>query len=891
MSTEHSRARSLAAALAFVALGSACGGEETGIELTVTSEVAIDQIAVEGSAGPGVVFQRALAPSQPREIGAAGETLVILVDDSLDGREVRLRVEGLERGDVVTAEAEATVAIARGRLVRATARLTAPVDLCGGVECADDQVCVDERCVCDAEACEGCCDADQRCQPGTTDGVCGAGGGACQACPDDETCEGGVCSGCSLTCDGCCSGSTCEASADEHCGVDGVACTLCSMRAPTCVNGTCQCQDQPACTPGQACSNGMCVCTAASCPDGCCEGNECRIRSFDSCGYGGNECTACDPQLADGCSSTGACTCSGNAGCSPGEYCVDGACYCGGSSCPNGCCQDGTCHDITSASFCGLNGSECVACEVDRADGCVDGQCACGDGAACGPNQVCVAHACACTAASCPTGCCDGDTCATITFEHCGDPGGPCTACDPVRADTCSGGDCLCGDEPQCAEGQRCDPTRGCVCDAASCTGCCDAVGFCHDDDDPDACGSGGAECVVCTGGQPCDSGVCANCRSGCLDGCCSGTECNRPPTHEACAIGGDPCVACGPRSDRCEGGECSCGVGGTPCAPGQHCLGGVCRCTAESCPTGCCDGDTCQARAPATCGTAGGPCTDCGVVADTCTNTGACACGSGAVCGDGQRCIGGGCRCDSTSCPGGCCAGATCHAPPELDFCGTLGEVCEVCNDVYADNCGDGDCHCGPDDRCNAHQVCTGGECRCTATSCPTGCCADDECMIEDPRSCGSGGGACVTCDPIRSDRCIDGTCRCGTMRLGPCPEGRECIEGRCTCGPRVCDGCCDASEVCILPVSMNSSRCGSAGMACDDCGSGTGTEPLCVGGVCALLDCESCEGCCSGTHCVEPGDSDLACGHGVVCGNCFLHHSTCGDDRSCEIISHGWR
>jgi hypothetical protein len=869
----------LASAVALVALCSACGSDATGIQLTVTSDVEIDQLAVEGTAAPDVVYERVQVPSPARTIEAEGETLVILVDESLAGREVTLTVEGLQAGDVVTSGAETTVRIASEHLVPAAVHLTAPADLCGGVVCTDDQACVDDACVCDAGRCDGCCGTDEHCQPGLDDDVCGSGGNACEACPDGDTCEGGVCGGCALTCDGCCSGSTCEESANEHCGVDGAACATCSLRAPMCVNGGCQCEDRPACEPGQACSNGLCVCNGTSCPDGCCSSNVCQIRSFDSCATGGDECMECDVQLADGCSNVGACTCGGGQGCDLGQFCLGGSCFCDGSSCPGGCCdEDFVCHSTTSADFCGLNGSSCAECDEARADGCVDGQCACGEGPACGPSQRCVAHACVCNETSCPSGCCDGGTCAEIGLASCGAEGGPCTACDPLRADRCTGGSCRCGDDAQCEVGQRCDAALGCVCDTESCSGCCDVERHCDTANTSSACGSGGADCADC-GAEACIDGACSGCADTCA-GCCSGTDCTEVPTQFACGDDGSACVACGPRSDRCSAdGHCQCGPGGTPCAPGQRCVGGECLCDAGSCPNGCCEGNLCQERSPSDCGVAGEPCTDCGIAADTCTSVGDCACGAGSECDGGQRCEGGRCLCDTESCPDGCCSDITCHTPPDFDFCGSAGEVCETCSDGYTDNCEDGDCHCGLGEPCDSGQVCSSGVCRCTRESCPSGCCDGNNCKPNSMDFCGTDGGTCSRCDLVLTDRCDDGVCTCGSGNHR-CSPGQECVDGACVCGPRTCTGCCSGAT-CVPFSGMTASLCGSAGLRCERCISMSGTD-TCANGACTAC-AEDCLGCCSGATCYR-GDADDICGRtGHACTNCEIGHAVC-DGGACS-------
>lgn len=102
----------------------------------------------------------------------------------------------------------------------------------------------------------------------------------------------------------------------------------------------------------------------------------------------------------------------------------------------------------------------------------------------------------------------------------------------------------------------------------------------------------------------------CIGCTGCCQDGTCIGA------TLETCGAGGNACVVCDPvrtdtcdarglcvcganpactglNVDRCENGQCKCGNNG-PCAQGQECVDGTCRCTPDSC-AGCCSGNICE--------------------------------------------------------------------------------------------------------------------------------------------------------------------------------------------------------------------------------------------------------------------------------------------------------
>jgi hypothetical protein len=136
---------------------------------------------------------------------------------------------------------------------------------------------------------------------------------------------------------------------------------------------------------------------------------------------------------------------------------------------------------------------------------------------------------------------------------------------------------------------------------------------------------------------------------------------------------------------------------GGTPTDPD----GGTPTPTCSTC-SGCCLGDQCTTPARNTCGRNGSACVDCGWLADRCNESGQCACGSGPPCsgrgvdrcvggqckcgsnnpcGWGQECISGTCRCTTTSCASGCCAGDTCQPGTTKEACGTGGNACRQCN------------------------------------------------------------------------------------------------------------------------------------------------------------------------------------------------------------------
>lgn len=130
---------------------------------------------------------------------------------------------------------------------------------------------------------------------------------------------------------------------------------------------------------------------------------------------------------------------------------------------------------------------------------------------------------------------------------------------------------------------------------------------------------------------------------------------------------------------------------------------------------------------------------------------------------------------------------------------------------------------------------------------NCPEGCCMSGICTAPTFSTCGTGGVACVTCDPHlanmcdargvctcgvnaacdarSSDRCVLGWCRCGTN--ASCGQGQVCVSGQCVCTPDSCNGCC-AGNICH--AGNEKDRCGQSGQACDKCTS----KETCSNGQC---------------------------------------------------------
>ncbi|MDP1824044.1 MAG: hypothetical protein Q8L48_12405 [Archangium sp.] len=113
------------------------------------------------------------------------------------------------------------------------------------------------------------------------------------------------------------------------------------------------------------------------------------------------------------------------------------------------------------------------------------------------------AHGCADCA-----GCCSpAETCLSATASACGVGGAACVGCDRNVADGCAAdGTCACGAQGPCGEGTRCSGGT-CVCDAASCGGCCTGAGQCLSGTSRSSCGLGGATCGPCE--RRCTRGAC----------------------------------------------------------------------------------------------------------------------------------------------------------------------------------------------------------------------------------------------------------------------------------------------------------------------------------------------------------------------------------------------
>jgi len=238
-----------------------------------------------------------------------------------------------------------------------------------------------------------------------------------------------------------------------------------------------------------------------------------------------------------------------------------------------------------------------------------------------------VGGATACSAATCPDGCCVGDACITGTAEACGSGGAACEPCPGGRADTCVAGGCRCGPDAACAEGYACV------------AGACEADGEGPRCTRDEHCAAPPGQCFAANG-ECLDDGTCAYAPKPAAAGCDDGNACT---VGDACNGAG----TCASTPTVCDSppGVCS--------APEGTCNPATGACTYPSLPVGtsCNDGDTCS-------------------VGETCDGSGACSGGTPRSC-----------ELPPSACqaPGTCHPSVGCIYPNRLDGhpCGEDGNPC----------------------------------------------------------------------------------------------------------------------------------------------------------------------------------------------------------------------
>ncbi len=585
--------------------------------------------------------------------------------------------------------------------------------------------------------------------------------------------------------------------------------------------------------------------------------------------------------------------------CPYGARCQGGVCTGGTPNC--GPATPNTCSDAARGTFCTnyLNDpANCGGCSKQCPVGAVCDMGTCSMMTSTPPPTYCPPGS--------PNACQSATTAATLCTNLLTDPGncGRCGApCAPGVA--CLNGVCGGGNSMPCppALPYKCDSAAGgayyCtdgMTDAANCGGCfhpCPAgnrcqMGVCAPTGTSSCPPSSPGVCQRPDGSSHCadfanDPGNCGGCDKFCPGGfvcrdgrCLDGAATCAPPftgCPGSCAILSDDPANCGTCGNKCTGGVCEaamCRPGGSnafggPCARSGECVaGGICFDSMRfSWPGGYCttpcDADRpCAANQACIIANGGGGFGTCRAKCATTTDCG----GRG-----GYMCLDGLCQPDCRMAPGVCNNGSTCDAtghcvaggppamcPPQLRACGDQATGKQYCADLLRDqgNCG----ACGS--ACQPGAACLDGKCQNTGASFP-GLMA---CMVP------GGGPACVA---VYRDNNNCGAC--GKV----CPAGTTCQGGLCGNGPT----CSAQQKLCTDPpsgktyctdVNFDPGNCGGCGNVCPagavcqmgTCGSGT--PPMCPGGLQQCLDTAGQPSCVDVARDARNcGKCGLACVSGV--------------------------
>ncbi|MEM3770791.1 MAG: hypothetical protein QXW80_00470, partial [Candidatus Micrarchaeia archaeon] len=368
-----------------------------------------------------------------------------------------------------------------------------------------------------------------------------------------------------------------------------------------------------------------------------------------------------------------------------------------------------------------------------------------------------------------------------------------------VREPTCSGNLISCG-ASCCLSSQTCDATKG-SCIPQYCKSPLTQCGMTCVDTRSNIlnCGSCGTTCPI---GTTCVNSACVDINLLILPDRtnCGGVACT---DDEICLD--DRCIKCGVNQTRCENScvdlntsNSNCGSCGNVCKSDEYCLNGICkpssscvlnsiqyiRCGNECCDlTQWCDPITmkCTPKLPlyeniTQCGPfltdLSSDQNNCG----TCFNS----------CKAGESCINGRCSVLETCGNGRCGENETCsNCPQDCGSCietGCSGEYPTLCGDKCVNTLND-TANCGScNNKCQADQICSGGNCigvlnsNCTSDNdCAYGSCIDSTCQLSN----------CITDSDCRSNE------YCNT-NLGIC-------DGGCTTSPDNCN------EITGLPSSCD--------------------------------------------------------------------------------------
>jgi hypothetical protein len=318
-----------------------------------------------------------------------------------------------------------------------------------------------------------------------------------------------------------------------------------------------------------------------------------------------------------------------------------------------------------------------------------------------------------------------------------------------------------------------------------------------------------------------------------CATHCCEGVCCN-PGAAECNSLG----LCCAPNCAGRNCGDDGCGGLCGTCGSGTFCDndGGLCLCTRQSCPDGCCSngpGNPGQCRPGTTaqaCGTGGEACAQC-PAQQQCQNA----------------------ECIPTTCAGQCTQDNDC---PDLRNC--------VCNqaqgtccarDCAGKRCGSDGCGGACENLCPPNTVCNtdGAACLCTAQSCPNGCCANGlgnpgTCETGNTnQACGRPGAACQTC--TGQEQCQSGRCVCIPTTCAQ--QGRTCGTAPDGCGGTLsCGTCGDATPSCT-----RAGVCASCPTACpggESCLNLANGNTAC----CDNFPVNCAAGCSSNDNCTDPNN-----------------------------------
>jgi hypothetical protein len=692
-----------------------------------------------------------------------------------------------------------------------------------------------------------------------------------------------------------------------------------TLQADKCIiNGTCLARDEV--NPSNRCQkcNPDLIVEAWSFNDGAACDLDSNGCTRDTCSSGtcsaglAPDCTAMDDQCNTGkCNSTGDLTyecvknptpkqgllCNADStGCTVDDKCNAGSCVAGSAadcSALDDQCNTGVCYSLTNNTYaCSTDSAphEGAACDSDGSGCTIDDTCAGG---------FCLAGAepdCSAWDDQCNTGICYSLTsntfaCSTNSTPHdgnaCDSDGSGCTV-----DDTCSGGFCLAGAEPDCsALDDQCNTgvcysltinTYACSTDPTLKEGAaCDLDGNgCTVDD---TCSGGfclaGAEADCSAWDDQCNTGVCQSL----TDNTYACSTDSTPHDGAACDMDGSGCTV----DDTCLGGFCLAGAEPDCSAMDDPCNTGICSSTGnntheclkdpgpneglmcEADSNGCTVDDECRAGE---CIPGAAP--DCSAEDDQC-NTGACQ----SVNASTYLCYKNAaplhlkpCNADSDGCTANdMCNSGTCVTGNAVD-CSARDDQCNtgLCNSTgnNAHEClGNPAPHegaaCNSDGSgCTVDDACVLGSC--VAGSAPDCSAEDDQCNVGVCNSTGALTYECLknwesfqymTCDADNDGCTIGDACRFGTCQPGP---RWDCLLDEDQCNAAFCNSTGAYRHECIKdPTPKEGALCNSDGYGCT-------VDDTCVLGSCVAGDSPDCtmeDDQCNVGYCSSISDNTFEC------------------------------